>query len=50
MRRIPESPRISRFQVASTPFPKGVTRPKPVITTRRIDFTPLIVNYLGARS
>src|SRR5215510_13612809 len=35
MRRAPLSPAIRRRQLASTPQPSGVTRPSPVITTRR---------------
>src|SRR5579862_4328304 len=32
--RMPDSPEINRFQTCSAPTPKGVTRPRPVTTTR----------------
>ena len=33
---MPERPSRSPFQVSSVPMPTGVTRPTPVITTRRL--------------
>ena len=36
MRRAPLFPSSNRFHDASTPQPKGVTRPRPVTTTRRM--------------
>src|SRR5262249_21289817 len=41
MARIPDWPAMRRCQTASTPLPSGVTRPKPVTTTRRI--APLLL-------
>ena len=40
MRRAPLLPASSRDQVASTPQPSGVTRPSPVMTTRRMHADP----------
>ena len=34
---MPERPSMRPFQVSSVPMPTGVTRPTPVITTRRLD-------------
>src|SRR5579872_1167022 len=37
MPRTPDSPAIRRFHTVSTPTPSGVTRPRPVTTTRLDD-------------
>ena len=34
--RTPDSAAMSRFQLGSTPLASGVTRPRPVTTTRRM--------------
>jgi hypothetical protein len=41
----PLCPARSLAQVGSTPQPRGVTMPRPVTTTRRIRFLPLLVVF-----